>query len=233
MTREATRLRRTLCACALLVGTSVHAQFGAGVGVESDYRFRGVSLSNGQPDVRLSVSYDHDSGAFAGAAATGVEFMHGHRSVQLLGYAGFVARASRELSAEFGVTGSTFSGNTRYDYVEAFAGLSGERWSLRAYYSPDYFGFGQASAYVELDANAPLMARWRVFAHVGGLAALGNRGSDDRRRVRTDARVGFGVGVAESVDLQLAWVGASGGGPYVVEYGTPRNSVVLSLLASF
>jgi hypothetical protein len=56
---------------------------------------------------------------------------------------------------------------------------------------------------------------------------------EDRRRTRADLRVGLGFAAAPSVDVQLAWVGATRGGPYVVEYGTRRNTVVLGVLASF
>ncbi len=218
---------------ALLGSGAAQAQFGASIGVESDYRFRGVSLSAGRPDVRLSLSYDDDSGVFAGATATQVEFVRGLHSVQLLGYAGYVMRVTLGLGAEFGVTSSTFSGNTRYDYSEVFAGVLSDRWSLRVYYAPDYFGFGQATSYVELNANAPLTPQLRLFGHAGALTALGGMAIVDQRRTRADARVGLGFGAAPSVDMQLAWVTATRGGPYVVEYGTRRNTFVLSALASF
>lgn len=224
--------RPVLCVCALLCGTA-QAQWGATLGVESDLRFRGVSLSDGRPDLRLSLSYDHASGAFAGASATQVEFVRGRHALQLLGYAGYVARVAPGIGAEFGITSSVFSGNARYNYTEAFAGVLGERMSLRAYYAPDYFGFGQATVYVELDANAPLAPRWRVFGHAGALTALVCQAVEDGRRTRTDLRVGLGFAAAPSLDVQLAWVTATGGGPYVVEYSTRRSTAVLSLLASF
>ena len=224
---------RLLWGCALLASGAAQAQFGVSVGVESDNRFRGVSLSDGRPDLRLTLAYDHDSGVFAGASATRVEFMRGRHSMQLLGYAGYATRMTPELSAEVGVTSSTFSGNTRYDYTEVFAGVLGERWSLRAYYAANYFGFDQATAYVELDTNVPLTPRWRVFGHAGVLGALGGTTFENGRRTRTDLRIGLGFGATPSVDVQLAWVAATRGGPYVVEYGTRRNTVVLSALASF
>lgn len=227
------RPHRVLCAGALLIVGAAQAQFGASVAVESDHLFRGVSLSDGRPDLRLSIGYDHDSGVFAGAAATRVEFVRGRHSMQLLGYAGFVTRSAAGFGVEFGATSSTFSGNTRYDYSEVFVGVSSERWSLRAYYAPDYFGFGQTTAYVELDANRPLDSRLRLFGHVGALTALGGSAIEDGRRTRADARVGIGLRLVDAVDLQLAWVTASRGGPYVVEYGSRRDAVVLSLLASF
>ena len=230
---RSTLARRALWACLLLAGAAAQAQVGVSIGVESDNRFRGVSLSDGRPDLRLSLAYDHVSGIFAGATATQVEFVRGRHALQLLGYAGYVVRVAPGLGAEFGITSSSFGGDTRYDYSEVFAGVAGERWSARAYYAPDYFGFHQATLYLELDANTPLTPRLRLFGHAGALAARGGAATDEQREIRVDARVGLGFGVAESVDLQLAWVTATRGGPYVVQYGTRRNTVVLGVLASF
>lgn len=224
---------RALWAGALLASGAAQAQLGASIALESDNRFRGVSLSNDQPGLRLSLSYDHESGAFAGATASRVAFFGDRHAVQLLGYAGFVWRVAPGLNAELGFTGSTFSGNTRYDYSEVFAGASGERWSLRAYCARDYFGFGQATAYVEFDANTPLHPRLRAFGHVGALTALGSAQTEGGRRTRTDARIGLGLEVADGIDAQLAWVTASRAGPYTGDEGARRSAIVLSLIASF
>ena len=105
---------------------------------------------------------------------------------------------------------------------------------MRVYYAPAYFGFDQATVYAEVDANAPLTSRWRVFGHVGALAAVrGVHNSDDRSRARYDTRLGIGCSVLDAVDVQLAWVTATRGGPYVVEYGNRRRTWVLSAVASF
>jgi uncharacterized protein (TIGR02001 family) len=228
--------RRAVCLVALstlLASGAAHAQFSASVGVETDHRFRGVSLSDGQPDAHLSVAYDHASGVFAGASATRVEFMRGRRSVQLLGDVGVATRVSSDFNAEAGVTSSAFSGNARYNYSEAFVGVSGERWSLRVYWAPNYFGFDQSTAYAELDANAPLQPQLRVFGHVGALTTLHGVNTDDRNSTRYDARVGVGFAALTSLDVQLAWVAATRSGPYVVDYGNRRNTWVLSATASF
>src|ERR1700683_5298977 len=51
-------------ALAQLVGTAV---------VESQYRSRGVALTDGKPDLRLGVSYDHPRGVYVGASLIGGE----------------------------------------------------------------------------------------------------------------------------------------------------------------
>ena len=219
--------------CALLFCGAAQAQFAASAGVDSEYRFRGVSLSDGRPGLRLSLSYDHPGGAYAGTSATEAELARGQRYTQLLGYAGFVTRTEQGCSWEFGLSASHFGGDSSYDYAEVFAGLLTERWSLRVYYAPDYFGRGQATAYAELDGHLALAPPWRLFGHAGALAVVGGVVDRDTRTTRTDLRAGLGLTVA-SFDVQLAWVGASRGGPYPADYGGMRRTGwVLSASASF
>ena len=218
-----------------MLSGAANAQLGASLGVESDARFRGISLSDGRPDLRLSLAYDHASGVFAGVSLTRVEFVPDRSSLQGLVDAGWAFRLTPDLGAEFGFTrtASASSDSRRYDYTELFAGLSSERWSLRAYYAPNYFGFDQATVYLEFDAHAPLTTRLRLFGHVGALTAVSGSDGGERQRTRGDVRVGLGFGLAPSVDVQWAWVGATRGGPYVVEYSRRRSTWLLSALVSF
>jgi len=222
-------------ACLLAFSGASNAQFGASLGVESDARFRGISLSGGRPDLRLSLSYDHASGVYAGVSATRAEFLRDRPTLQWLVDAGRAFRLSPELGGEFGFTrtASVSLESRRYDYTELFAGLSGERWSARAYYAPNYFGFDQATVYIELDAHAPLTTRLRLFGHLGALSAVSGSDAGDHPRTRGDLRVGLGIGLMPSTDVQLAWVGATRGGPYVVEYSRRRSTWLLSALVSF
>jgi uncharacterized protein (TIGR02001 family) len=224
----------------LLIGSAAQAQLGASVALDSDYRSRGVSLSQGRPDARLSLAYDHPSGAYAGALLTRAELSAGRRSAQLLGYAGVVTRTRFGPSWEAGLSASHFGGDARYDYGEVFAGLLDERWSLRAYYSPDYFGFRQQTAYAEFDAHLALTPQMRLFGHAGALTVLHGHAADDaspgdpprQRRTRVDLRAGVGFSVA-AFDVQLAWVGVGRGGPYLAEYATRRAGWVLGAAVSF
>ena len=224
----------------LLIGGEAQAQLGVSAAIDSDYRFRGVSLSDGQPDARLSVAYDHASGAYAGAALTRAELSPDRHSTQVLGYAGVVTRTRFGPGWEAGLSVSHFSGDARYDYGEVFTGLVDERWSLRLYYSPDYFGRRQPTAYAELDAHLALTPQLRLFGHAGALTVLHSRAGDDAarsdpprsRRTRVDLRAGIGFSGA-AFDIQLAWVGVGRGGPYLAEYATRRAGWVLGAAVSF
>jgi uncharacterized protein (TIGR02001 family) len=228
-----TTIRAALVPIALLLGGTAQAQLGATFGIDSDYRFRGVSLSDSKPAWRVTLNHDFMSGAYVGVSATRVELARDDHYSQLVGYAGYVTRPLDGRSFEFGASFSHFTGDTSYDYLEAYAGLLAERWGLRVHYAPDYFGRGVRAAYVDATAHWPLNENFRVFGHVGALVPLAGRsfGPDDGR-TRIDLRLGLGA-TAGSVDVQLAWVEATRGGPYPAVYGGRRSTWQLSALLSF
>ena len=73
-----------LGAAGLAMSAAAQAQLGASVAADSDYRFRGVSLSDSRPGLRLTLNYDAPAGWYAGASATRVELAQGDRYAQVL-----------------------------------------------------------------------------------------------------------------------------------------------------
>jgi uncharacterized protein (TIGR02001 family) len=200
--------------------------------VESDFIFRGVSLSDGKPDASLSVDYDGASGWYAGGTVTAAEFDYGTRQAALLAYVGFARRTASGLAWEVGATGAHFAADSRYDYGEAFAGLIAQSWNARVYLSPSYFGSGVRTLYAELNGAAPLAGSWRLFAHVGALAPMSGGEPSDSQRVRLDARLGVSTTIGPA-ELRLAWVGATRRGFYPTSYADPRSALVLSAACFF
>jgi len=210
-------------AAGLLWPAWAQGQVGGSIGVDSDYRFRGVSLSGEKPDLRLSLSFDHDSGPYAlyaGLTATGVELERDKRLASLQGYAGISGGAGDGWRWEAGATATRALGDSRYDYAEAYAGLLGEAWSLRLYFAPDYFGSGRRTAYAEFETGWALAAAWRLAAHGGVL-------QQQRAGRRVDLRLGVVYQAAAGVALQLAWVAASEGDGTVPGLYEQRRSAVL------
>jgi uncharacterized protein (TIGR02001 family) len=197
-------------AAALAIPGSACAQWSGSLRLESDHRFRGITLSDGQPAWRLSAAYDHAGGAYAGVSLAEVRLQPGQRSAQWLAYAGFAQRSSDRLAWELGATRTHFTGDADHDYGELYAGLIGQHWNLRLYHAPDYFGRGIRTLYAEANGGAPLSGAWRWFAHVGTLHALGGSAAYDERRWRADARIGLAIEWRE-LELQAAWVGAQRG----------------------
>jgi hypothetical protein len=197
------------------------AQVGGSIIIETDDRFRGVSIDHEQGDLRLSLSYDHVSGAYAGLSAATVG-LGSLRGSSLLTYAGFSAAAGAGLRWEAGLTQAQISGDSRRDYAEVFAGLFTQRWGLRGAFSPDYYGGGLKTLYLEGELNGSLGTFGRVVAHLGSLRSL-----DGGSAHRVDARIGTVFRLGE-VGLQLAWTSATGKGRLAVPRGQHRNAIIVS-----
>jgi uncharacterized protein (TIGR02001 family) len=221
-------------ACAVSASAlAAQAQLAASVSVTSEYRFRGVSQADGRPGVQLALEGDAAAGWYGGTTATQVALSHGHRYVELGAYGGRVLGASGDaLRPEFGARGSHFAGDATYDYAEVYAGLVAARWNLRAYASPDYFGRGTRTLYVEANADRPLGEVVRLFAHAGVIAGRGGPAGIENSKARFDASVGV-VFVRDRAQLQLAGVGATEGGPYPAVFDTHRAAFIATASLAF
>lgn len=216
---------------AVLLSFSVRAQWGASVAIDSDYRFRGVSLSDSKPALRLTLNYDDPAAWYVGASATRAALTASDRYTQVLGYGGWLMPLDGGRSLELGASVAHFVGNSAYDYVEPYVGLLGDRWQLRLYFSPDYFGRQVQTVYAEWNLQVPLNERVRLFSHLGVLVTPRGNG-DEASGTRADVRLGAGV-VHRDAELQLAWVAATSGGPYPAQYRGRRSAIVLSAAYSF
>jgi uncharacterized protein (TIGR02001 family) len=187
-------------------------QISGSLALESDYRYRGVSYSKQRPDLRLTLAYDHASGAYLGASATRVQFPYGEPGPALQAYAGYARELGGAWRWEVGATGTHYSKDSDYDYAEAFVGILGDHGSLRLYMTPDYYGIGAHTAYLEISWGWPLATDLRLFAIGGALHRSGTAG------VHLDARIGAAWQTGD-IEWQLAWLAAERSAPF----GVPRS----------
>ena len=224
----------------LATAGATRAQLGGSVSLQSDYRFRGLSLSDEKPSARLTLSLDDASGWYAGASVAGVR-AEGERRAQLLLYGGRAARLGNGLTWDAGATSVHVAGSADTDYAELYAGLVGDRWTARVHFSPEYYGRSERTLYAEANAAQPLTSRWRLFGHAGALVRLDGAGPAGGRQVRADVRAGVAAGV-DAWDVQLAWVAVqsdNSAGYYGYGYGSgssaarDRSAVVLGVSFAF
>ena len=136
-------LRGAVALWGLLFAVGVCAQVSGSLTLVSDYRYRGVSLSDEQPATQASVAYDHSSGWYAGVFGSTVDLAsQSRRDLQLLSYVGYARRAHPGLSWEVGAGYSAFAGAGGYDYPEVYWGVASDHVSGRIYYAQNYFGQG-------------------------------------------------------------------------------------------
>jgi uncharacterized protein (TIGR02001 family) len=204
-------LRWFLAIAAGLFATASFAQVSGSVTLASDYRFRGISLSQGRPAAQAEVSYDHASGWYAGLFGSNVRFLDDPgREAQAVGYAGYSRRLRGGLSVDAGADYSTFSGGDGYNYAELHAGLTAEEFNARLYYSPDYFGAGARTLYAELNGSHRLADKIRLIGHAGVLRSLSvASGQSSRERAHLDWLAGAEL-LLQPFKLQLARVANDG-----------------------
>jgi hypothetical protein len=131
-------------------------------------------------------------------------------------------------SAQAQVTGSLAADS---DYRYRGVSLSGSEPSARASFSPDYYGQGTRTAYLEANLYPPLDRNLRLFAHVGALIPFGGA-TGDASKTRFDASVGVGLALG-AWDLHVAAIGASAGGPYPAVYSGRRATLVVGAAVFF
>lgn len=228
--------RLALLVAPLLAGAGrAAADVGATLSLQSDARERGLSYSAGRPSAQAGLAWDGDAGGYAGALLTRARFTD-RRGVWLRLYGGRVVELAPGLDGEAGLLVNRFENVSRYDFVEGYAGLLGERWSLRLHHSPNYFGGGQRSLYGELNLRWPVAPGLALVGHAGVLRGLGEARlpfyMEPHGPTRIDWRAGASWQLGRGCELQLAWVAASRGGPYTWAGESRRQTAVLGLSAA-
>lgn len=226
-----TTLVATLLACA----GGAWADLGGTLSLQTDARDRGMSYSANRPSAQAGLAWDGSAGWYAGAQLAHARFSQ-KRGAALQLYGGRVFDLATGLDAEAGLVAHVYENVSNYDYQEAYVGLLGEGWSLRAYVSPDYYGIGQRTAYAEFNLRWPLAPRVAALGHVGVLHGFGGQVSpyaDSRGATRLDLRLGGSWQLGASSELQLVWIAAGRGGPYTWTEASRRRTVVLGLTFAF
>jgi len=208
------------------------AQIIGSASVESDLRFRGYSVSSGDPAATIDLGYDHESGLYVNGSAT-VGFDQSDPA--LLAYqlnAGYAARITPSVSIDAGVVRSWYtrhSGTGDTHYTEAYLVVTAHGIASRVYYSPDYLRPGVHTLYAEVESTLRLAPKWRLTGHAGLLTHL----SDPPRytpREHYDWRVTLGRDLGR-LDLRA---NLSGSGPGRDYYSGRRHSATaLTFGASF
>lgn len=225
----------SLLTAPLLAGVA-QADAGGTLSLQSDARERGLSYSGSRPSAQLGLAWDSDAGWYAGTLLSRARFDAEHRGAWLRLYGGRVVGLATGLDGELGLVANRFESLSRYDFVEAYAGLLGERWSLRLHHATDYYGSGQRSVYGEFNWRWPLAKDVAAVGHAGVLRGRGGNAPpayvEPHGPSRVDWRAGASWQLGGGCELQLSWVGASRGGPYTWTDSTRRRAAVLSISAA-
>lgn len=190
--------------------------------VTSDYRFRGLSQTDTGPAVQGSIDFASESGFFAGAWASNIDFLDDatyDSSIELDLYAGFTFGLGESTEATLKAVYYMYpdadapAGFPDYDYYELFVSLShdfgGAAISGELAYSPDFFGeVGDAIAFTG-GITVPLCDKLWFFD--GGIEASGHLGRQwfDEPLLIDYTYYDLGISATAGIfTLDVRWVGS-------------------------
>lgn len=226
-----------LSACAAVLQSPAMAQASTTIIVQNDDRFRGRSVSRGEPAAILSLNYDLESGVNVGgsvAATTngpGVGILRGSVHV---GYATFVApNVAIDGGVVFNAYSDRYSGGQSQNFTEVFAGISAGNFAIHAWYSPSYLDQNLETLYLEANAVKELGEGFRVNARFGFLIRLSGTETFSGAATRYDTQ----IGVTKDFDVLslsvTAGTAGSGRGQYFDGPWQGRDSVVVAISRTF
>lgn len=115
-----------LLAAAFTVSPAQAMDWSGEVGLVSDYRFRGISLSSSKPAVQFSLGAEHKSGAYGSLWGSSLD-PDGSTHVELDATAGYAVQLSEAVSADVSVTAYLYPGDTEANAVEWTGSLEANR----------------------------------------------------------------------------------------------------------
>lgn len=132
----------------------------AEIGLNTDYRFRGISLSDKDPQATAEVSISHESGLYAGVWASNVALVDDADDLELDVYAGYAADVGG-VSLDVGAVYYLYPGNGDFNYVELLASVGFAAGpatiTLGAAYAPSQDNIGGTdNTYVYVSGDLPL-----------------------------------------------------------------------------
>lgn len=145
---------RTLSALGLLaLAGAAQADVTSSVAIVSDYDFRGITQTNEDPALQLSIDYAHESGWYAGAWGSNIDWLP-KASTELDVYTGFKSMAG-PVGWDVGIVYYTYAGDSEVNTAEIYGKVT---WSVitgSLYYTNDYYNTSEDEIYVAADAAIP------------------------------------------------------------------------------
>ncbi|MCZ8252766.1 MAG: TorF family putative porin [Hylemonella sp.] len=243
-----------LAALALTAGSSAFAQLAYNVGVVSEYRYRGIAQTAGEPAVQGGLDYAHSSGFYLGAWGSNISWIKDDgdaagvktkSNVEIDLYGGYKGAITKDLSYDVGYLRYEFVGNKYKDIGtaaanantdEAYVGLTYGPATLKYSYAfSNLFGFADSkgSSYADLSATFDLGKGFTVTPHVG-VQDIKGKNAAGYSYVDYAVTLGKDFGAGFSGTLALISVNADDQTKYTVNgYRKAKDQVVIGMKYTF
>jgi uncharacterized protein (TIGR02001 family) len=220
---------------------------GYNVGVVSEYRYRGLAQTKGDPALQGGVDYAHASGLYVGAWGSSIKWIKDAGSdakgpVELDLYGGYKFEAAG-LAYDVGYlryeyVGNTYSktGGVNANTDEVYGAVTAGPATLKYSYAfSDLFGFtnSKGSTYWDLSATFDLGNGYSLVPHAGR-QAVANNAAYSYTDIALTLNKDFGEGLVGSVSaISTSGKGKAAFESVVSKYDTAKNALVVGVKYSF
>ena len=176
--RQSTRLLGamvlTMLGGQICLSTAAASEFSGVATLTSEYIYRGLTMSDGDPALQLGLDYLHDTGLFVGVWASTIDIRSamGERDTELDYYGGYHYESESPFTATVTLLRYSYPGHTgthSYDYNEVLVGATWrERYSIELGYTSNLYGLDRIARHWELRSEWPVANAWVVGAALGG-----------------------------------------------------------------
>jgi uncharacterized protein (TIGR02001 family) len=204
------------------------AGFSGTVTLTSDYDYRGYSQTAGDFAIQGSVDYEHDSGFYASAWGSSLDWGSGSDANIEIDY---IVGFSRDIGDsgvawDVGLLFYTYPGLSSANFVELYGGFSWSYFNVKLSYSDDFAGLGASAWYLDGGAAYDWDNGFSVFAYAGysfGDAFESDEGLPFGAPDYYNYGIGAGYSIGDHVSLEIKAVGTNQDGIYRIEKGVFEN----------
>ncbi|HRO59591.1 MAG TPA: TorF family putative porin [Burkholderiaceae bacterium] len=200
----------------------------ANLGLVTEYRYRGIGQTNGDPAVQAGLDYTHSSGAYAGTWWTNVSWLSDANpdvssSLEVDVYAGYRGSFG-QFGYDVGVLRYLYPGSYPHGFTsphttELYVAGSWQMFTLKYSHAvTNLFGFddSEGAGYLELNGSFELGAGLGLLAHVGHQRIPAGRVGGVEIRSRDDCSyTDWSLGLTKGfvgLDWKLSWIDTNADG---------------------
>ncbi|MFD2166328.1 TorF family putative porin [Thalassotalea euphylliae] len=219
----------------LLAATAQAADVSTTISGVSDYRFRGISQSAGDPALQGSVDIEFENGFYSGIFASNIDFgVDGDHEVDY--YIGYYTDITEDLGIDFSINRYTYPGlDYSSDYNEMITKIFYGAFNIEIAYSDDYANTDETGTYVAINYEKLIRENLGLLENVTLTLHAGHSSGDYWDEYDIGSYSDYSIGVSADVkgfNVSLAYLFNDVDSEYEVDDGEFRNDDVLMLSVS-
>ncbi|MEO8314015.1 MAG: TorF family putative porin [Pseudomonadota bacterium] len=164
--------RAVLAGSLLVFAGAASAEIAITPTLASDYDFRGISQTNGDPAFQLGVTYTGETGMYLGLWGSTVDFPvkagEANAKSEIDVYAGYAGGDAKEgWGYDVGTIYYSYPNQGTANYPEFYTGVSHGGFSAKLWYSWNMYNSGDTAYYADVNLNMPASEVFSVLFHMG------------------------------------------------------------------